>query len=185
MKRIAAIIVAVLTIWPPQAADAGCRVACRQQAVQEQFVALATAIPIGVPVGQYGATTYSYDARPVNVTVNVNGDAIAEAVVAKLTAKPKPATAKLAESPPPATTPAPSASSGQAPPAAVAAQCAKCHAAGANAAAFAKFDASNLAALTCEQRLAAARDVLSEKMPKGHKLTAEEAGNVLTELIGK
>jgi hypothetical protein len=170
-------IVALILSAAPQSADAGCRVACKQ-VVQEQFVALATAIPIGVPVGQYGATTYSYDARPVNVTVNVNGDAIAEAVVAKLTGKPTPGTVKAGEPPSPAKAPA-------APPSAVAAHCAKCHAAGANATAFAKFDATNLAALTCEQRLAAARAVLAEKMPKGTKLAAEEAGEVLTELIGK
>jgi hypothetical protein len=183
MKRLIAIIAVVCVIWPPASVDAGCRVACKQ-VVQEQFVALATAIPAGIPVGQYGATTYSYDARPVNVTVNLNTDAIAEAVANKLlgpaTKTPIPApTSGPPQSPaPPQAKTAPS-------PGAVTTHCAKCHAAGVNATAFAKFNATNLAALTCEQRMAAARAVLSEKMPKGAKLTPEEAGDVLTELIGK
>ncbi len=183
MKPIGMIVAAVSCLLSPIYSDAGCRVACQQQVVQEQFVALATTIPVGVPVGQYGATTYSYDARPINVTVNLNTDAIAESVANKLLGAATPKTTNSAPTTGPTQAPIPRATT--APPSAVSLHCAKCHSAGGNATAFAKFNATNLAALTCQQRLAAARAVLLEKMPKGTKLTAEEAGDVLTELIGK
>jgi hypothetical protein len=189
MKRIALVLIAFATVgpcFPPPPVMAGCRVACPSagtgQVAQEQFVALATAIPIGVPVGQYGATTYSYDARPVNVTVNLNTAAVARGVAEKLI---HPGTDRVPSGCGSLVAPQPHVPSAQAPLSAVVTHCAKCHAAGANATAFAKFDATNLAALSCEQRLSAARAVLSEKMPKGTKLTAEEAADVLTELIGK
>ena len=174
MKKFFSIVTLILSA-APQSVDAGCRVACKQ-VVQEQFVALATVIPVGIPVGQYVATTYSYDARPVNVTVNLNTDAIAQAVADKLThpgADRVPSGNGLSVPP---QTHVSSAAAGHAPSSAVVTHCAKCHAAGANATAFAKFDATNLAALTCEQRLAAAQGCAFGEDAQGNQAHSRRGG---------
>ncbi len=152
----------------------------------------------GVPVAQYAATTYSYTPQQApQVTVNVQLDratiaaAFRDALGPTDPVGPGPGPANGPPTPP-GPMPGPLTEKQRAmqpnppeptPAGAVVANCAQCHGQNGKAPAIAKFDLT--AQLTCEQRLAAMRAVLSEKMPKGRKLTPEQAGDVLIELAGK
>ncbi len=186
-------------------AQAHCRVQCVQQV--EQFVAVPYALPVGVPVASYGAVGYSY--QPLNVNVTINSEAIADAVVARLTQPQQPGPLR-AEGPtesqikemskaveaggptPPGWHSVDRAQMPGLPPPPVpvgplteyhATSCAQCHSPGGKG--FSRIDLTNLAALTCDQRLSAARAVLGGAMPRGIKITDDARGNLVEELIGK
>jgi mono/diheme cytochrome c family protein len=195
MKKLICLATTALVIQPP-AADASCGVQCHQQVA---FVATPYAVVTGIPVAQYAPMTYQYTpTQAPQVTVNVQLDRATMAAAFRdaiggsdpVGPGPGPLNANNSASPPQAPLPGPVTTPNAAPlppqptPAgAVQANCAQCHGQNGKAPAIAKFDLT--AQLTCEQRLAAMRAVLSEKMPKGRKLTPEQAGDVLTELAGK
>lgn len=166
MKRL---ILALTILLAPCLADAN---TCGVSVCNTPFVATNYAVPLAVPVAQYSPVSYSYDARPINVTVNLNSDQIAQAVVDKLNAPV--AGEKAAAKEPDVFAPPPAS--------AVTANCAGCHAAGKNATAVAKIDLSNLRALSCENKLAAIRAVVSGSMPKGRKLDDQAIGHLIEEL---
>jgi hypothetical protein len=191
-----------LVLHPP-VVNAGCGVACSNAYVAPAFIATQYAVPVGVPVANPYAATYSYTPQqPVNVTVNLNPDEIAQRVVSVLMQQanpqqqPTPAAADNGQPPAPPTqsalkrTPVPPQQAdpfAEPPPApvpsgAVAANCVKCHSPG--GAGVAKINLTQLSALTCEQRLACARAILSTKMPKNRKLNPDEAGKTLEEIVG-
>lgn len=223
--RLTAVIAGMLTLplygWlhTPEA-DAHCRVQCQPvQAV------------VAVPVVAAEPYIYSYQApQPVNVTVNVNADEIADKIVAKLTAVPPvsaepppphkttveemqkrydtygpggPKSLDAAPPPIPNGTPiwgkdgvrqefnydknGPTGTPVPPPPVSVTAMqsCTRCHSPGNSAKALAKYDFSDLSKLPCEAKLAAIRAVVTESMPPKEKLTADQAGKVIEELVGK
>ncbi len=60
--------------------------------------------------------------------------------------------------------------------------CTGCH--GTNTKAAEAFDMSDLASLTCEQRVQMATSVLDGRMPKGKKIPPEVMGNLLGQILG-
>ncbi len=173
MKQIlSTLVIGLLLVGHSQGS---CRVACHQQAVVaavvENIVAVPVAVPVGIPVASNPGYYYSYNPPPtVNVTIDTNS--IADAVISRLNPNQNPgplraeAKSLTAPAPPVAQT-------------AVSAKCARCHS---GETAKGGLNLSNLALLDCPTRMRAARAVLQERMPKDGKLTAEEAGQVLTEL---
>ncbi len=196
IHKLICVATSFLVLCPP-VARAGCGVQCGFQ--QTAFVATPYAVVTGIPVAQYAATTYSYTPQQApQVTVNVQLDRATIAAAFKDALGPDapigPGPGPLNASPSPGPVANPQTSSVMKPPppkqqadvfaGAVAENCVKCHGQGGKQAALAKINLENVSALTCEQRLAAARAVLSTKMPQGKKLDPEAAGHVLEELVG-
>jgi mono/diheme cytochrome c family protein len=176
------LVLLTASLWPRAHARAACKVACKRQEVivAQDVVAVPVAVPVGVPVASYSPYYYSYQAT-AQTSLAGDTDAIAAAVVQRLLTSLAPAPNER-----PASGAARVESPAPQPASLVMQKCASCHSQGqatSKATAFGHFNPA--ATLTCEQRLAAARAVLSEQMPKGAKLSADEAGQVLNELIGK
>ncbi len=174
-------VILVSGLWPLAPVFAACTVQNqRVAAVVSDVVAVPVAVPVGVPVASYSPYYYSYQGA-AQTSPAYDVDAIAAAVAKRLKDEGDARKEKLSMPPMPD-----DSSTEHRPSSVVIAKCARCHSQGSATSKAAAFEAFNpAAALNCEQRLAAARTVLSEKMPKGAKLSADEAGQVLTELIGK
>ncbi|HKD36502.1 MAG TPA: hypothetical protein VKB78_06865 [Pirellulales bacterium] len=177
------IVVLTLGLCPESVALAACRV--KTEAVAANVVAVPVAVSVGVPVAEVAPYYYSYQAaapQPAAVAVSETAiDEIAARVVEKLRS-PSVGSAAAAG---PASAPrsAPQMATSLPPISIVAEKCAKCHG---GSAPKADLSFENLAALDCESRLKAVRAVLSQKMPKGGPpLSAEEAGKLLEELVGR
>jgi mono/diheme cytochrome c family protein len=162
-------------------AAAACRV--KTQAVVAQTVAVAPvplAVSVGVPVAEITPYYYSYSAYSnysPQPAPSIDIDALATKLAAKLAANGN-ASNDPQPSPPHPSTPGKIGLQSL-----VAQKCAQCHSA---AAPKGNVSLENPAALDCRTRLKAIRAVLSEKMPQGGpKLTPDEAGKVLEELVGQ
>ena len=150
----------------------------KTKAVAVNEVAIAPvplAIAIGVPVAEvtpyyYSYSAYSAYAQPQPPAVDV--DALAAKLAEKLAAT------KSSAGEAPAPQPAKLAS-----PWLIATKCAQCHS---GAEPKGKLSLENPASLDCPTRLKAIRAVLSERMPQGGpRLTPDEAGKLLEELVGE
>jgi hypothetical protein len=193
LQRFLVFAVAILILgecgtYGPRTIEAGCRVktnvvkteVVNTAIVATDIVAVPLAVSVGVPVAQVTPYYYSYSAYAASgAAVPLDLDALATKVVEKLRAAgpiPQP-------SPPPvnpAPTPAPTQRSALS--TLIEQRCATCHS---GPEPKSNFSLENPLALDCPSRLKAIRAVLSEKMPKGGpRLTAEEAGQILEELVG-
>jgi len=158
-------------------ADARPRRSCAQKVVVQQAeqVAVATfALPVGVPVGQSQAL-YSLNAAAAayqpSTSPSINPSTL-DAEFAEFQAW-RAAKASTAASTSPSTEVRPTAL-----PTFVYATCSKCHSGNAPKGGF-----SVLGELSDADRIKAAAQVLSGKMPKGKPLSPEDAGRVLSELM--
>lgn len=175
--------------WPG-VARAACRV--KTQTIASEIVTpVPLAVSVGVPVAEVTPYYYSYSAYSAysQPAPAVDVDALATKLAEKLTASggtgggngPQP-------QPSPAPTPQPGPLSSPdpinklEPQSLVAQKCAQCHS---GLSPKANLALDNPARLDCPTRLKAIRAVLSEKMPLGGKLTPDEAGKVLSELVGQ
>jgi hypothetical protein len=160
----------------PRIAVAACRVKTKAVAVNAVAVApVPLAVAIGVPVAEVVPYYYSYSAYAAYTQPQppaVDADALAAKIAEKLAVTksnagelPAPQPTKLA------------------PPSLIATKCAQCHS---GAEPKGKLSLENPAALDCPTRLKAIRAILSEKMPQGGpRLTPDEAGKLLEELVGQ
>ena len=173
---------------------AACRV--KTQVVATNSVAVAAvplAVSVGVPVAEVTPYYYSYSAySPYAPTPTIDVDTLATKLAAKLAAggngnnsppNNNPPNNGPPNSGPQPAPPNPITPAKLAPQSPVAQKCAQCHS---GAEPKGKLSFENPAALDCPTRLKAIRAVLSEKMPQGGpKLTPDEAGKVLEELVGQ
>ncbi len=160
----------------PHVATAACRVKTRTVAVSSVAVApVPLAVAIGVPVAEVTPYYYSYSAysaytqpQPPAMDLDVLAAKLAEKLAATKSG------AGVASSPQP---------SKLSPPSLIATKCAQCHS---GPEPKGKLSLENPAALDCPTRLKAIRAILSEKMPQGGpRLTPDEAGKLLEELVGE
>jgi mono/diheme cytochrome c family protein len=171
-------------VAPPRAAIAACRVKTRAVAVNAVAVApVPLAVAIGVPVAEVTPYYYSYSANNANAPTpspTVDVDTLATKLAEKLTAKNYGAGVAPAQSAGEAPAPQPAKLAAQS---LIAQKCAQCHS---GPAPKGKLSLENPAALDCPTRLKAIRAILSEKMPQGGpRLTPDEAGKLLEELVGQ
>jgi mono/diheme cytochrome c family protein len=153
--------------------------------VATDLVAVPVAVSVGVPVAQAAPYYYTYSAYSTpSATAGVDLDALAIKIVEKLRAVAPPAQRGQQPAPPPVPVthgPATIQQIGRS--AWVAERCATCHS---GPAPKGQLSLENLPALDSVTRLKAIRAVLSEKMPKGGpRLTPEQAGQILEELVGQ
>jgi hypothetical protein len=163
---------------------AACRVKTHAATVDTVAVApVPLAVSIGVPVAEVTPYYYSYSSyaaysQPQPPAVDV--DALAAKLAEKLAAAG--ITGGGGNTPQPAP-PNPNPPTKPASPSLIATKCAQCHS-GPNP--KGKLSLENPAALDCPTRLKAIRAILSEKMPQGGpRLTPDEAGQLLEELVGQ
>lgn len=166
-------------------AMAACRVKTR--AVVTDAVAVAQvplAVAIGVPVAEVTPYYYSYSAYTPyapSLATTVDVDALATKLAEKLAAAGS--TGNGGNTPQP-TPPNPQPQPAKLPSSSLIGQkCAQCHS---GPEPRGKISLENPSALDCPTRLKAIRAILSEKMPQGGpRLTPDEAGKLLEELVGQ
>jgi hypothetical protein len=158
-----------------------CRVKTQTVAVSAVAVApVPLAVAIGVPVAEVTPYYYSYSAYAPIAAPTVDVDALATKLAEKLAvAGPTNHGGNVPQPAPPISAPASKVES----PSLIAQKCAQCHS---GPEPKGKLSLENPVALDCPTRLKAIRAILSEKMPQGGpRLTPDEAGKLLEELVGQ